>query len=128
MRAALVAEMNASATGATGPFLQPTIALFEHVERHRHLWSSLTRKGGADLITRILLTSSDELVRTHFRVQFPDLDPGDAHYVVATAFVAGALIGVLMWWLDSDSAATAAEVHGEFRRLAAQGVRRTLSG
>jgi AcrR family transcriptional regulator len=126
IHAALVAEMDASAASAKGAFLQPMIVLFEHVGRHRHLWSSLTRKGGADLITRIVRTSADELVRAHFRVQLPDLDPGTARYEFAAAFVVGALMGVLVSWLDSDSQATAQEVHGEFRRLATRGVRRAL--
>lgn len=45
----------------------------------------------------------------------------------AIRFVAGACMGMLLWWLDSGAPQTAAEIHATFRRLATPGVRRFLS-
>ena len=91
------------------------------------MWRSLTRKGGADVIVRILRDNADTLVREHIREQFPDLRLDDPRREVAMRFVVGALMGVLLWWLDSDDPITAQELHAEFRGLATQGVRRYLS-
>jgi len=124
VRAALAAETQPQASGSKGAFLQPTIALFEHVDGHRHLWRSLTRKGGTDLIVRIMRGSAEDLVRAHFRVQFPDADPDDPAYEAAIQFVVGALMSVLVWWLESEAPSSAGEMHATFQRLATRGIRR----
>lgn len=126
IRSVLAAEMDASAERGKGPFHQPTLVVFEHVGAHRHLWRPLTRKGGADVIVRILRDNADALLREHVREQFPDVPPNDPRREVAIRFVVGALMGVLLWWLDSDDPITAEELHSEFRGLATQGVRRFL--
>lgn len=126
IRSVLAAEMDASAEHGKGPFLRPALVVFEHVQGHRHLWRSLTRKGGADVIVRILRDNADALIREHVREQFPDLPPDDPRLEVAIRFVVGALMGVLLWWLDSDDPIPAEELHADFRALATQGVRRCL--
>ncbi len=127
IRTALAAEMQPGASGSKGTFLQPTITLFQHVQGHRHLWRSLTRRGGSDLIIRVLRGSAADLVRAHFRVQFPNAHPDDPRYEMAIQFVVGALMGVLVWWLDADDPSSAEEMHSNFQRLATRGVRRFLS-
>jgi AcrR family transcriptional regulator len=56
IRSALAAEPQPAveAKGATGELLQPLRIVFRHVEGHRHVWQPLTRKGGADMMTRIM--------------------------------------------------------------------------
>ena len=126
IRSVLAGETDASAERGKAPFLQPALVVFAHVEGHRHLWRSLTRKGGADVIVRILRDNADAMVREHVREQFPDLRPDDPRREVAIRFVVGALMGVLLWWLDTDDPISAEELHTDFRALATQGVRRYL--
>lgn len=79
--------------------------------------------GGADLIVRVVRGSADELVRAHVRLQFPEVSSDDPRYEVAIQFVVGALMGVLVWWLDSEAPQSAEEMHDAFQRLATRGVR-----
>jgi AcrR family transcriptional regulator len=127
VRSALAAEMQPEASGSKEAFLEPTLALFRHVEAHRHLWRPLTRKGGADLIVRVVRGSADELVRAHVRLQFPETSSDDPRFEVAIQFIVSALMGVLVWWLDSEAPQSAEEMHDAFQRLATRGVRRFLS-
>src|SRR5215207_8911684 len=56
IRTALAEEAHPRDTQAGGKadFLQPLLAVFQHVEGYRHTWPPLSRKGGADVIARIL--------------------------------------------------------------------------
>jgi AcrR family transcriptional regulator len=130
IRAALAAERDAAekGTGRKAEFLQPMLAVFQHVGRHRQFWESMSRKGGADLVTRILRESVSDLVREHFRSQFPDAKGDQTQLDAAIQFVTGACMGLLTWWLDNDHVPySAEEIHSIFRRLATQGVRRVLA-
>jgi AcrR family transcriptional regulator len=129
VRSAIAAEHEAVERGRTRKvaFLDPLLPVFTHVEGHRHFWEALSRKGGADVITRILRRSVDDLVREHVRSEFPDVEERREEVEPAIRFVAGACMGMLLWWLDSGAPQTAAEIHATFRRLATPGVRRFLS-
>jgi AcrR family transcriptional regulator len=130
IRTALAAEQDAAEKGAASraEFLQPMLAVFRHVGAHRHFWGALSRKGGADLVTRILRESVTDLAREHLRSQFPDATTNQMQLEAAIQFVAGACMGLLLWWLDDDAVPySAEEIHAIFRRLATQGVRRGLA-
>jgi AcrR family transcriptional regulator len=129
IRLALAAEREAAETaaGATSEFLQPLLAVFRHVEGHRHFWQPLARKGGADVVVRILRDNVTDLVREHFRSQFPGLKRNQPQLEAAVQFAAGACMGLLLWWLDNDIPYSAEELYSSFRRLTTQGVRRFLT-
>jgi AcrR family transcriptional regulator len=129
IRLALAAEREAAeqATGGTSQFLQPLLAVFRHVEGHRNFWQPLTRKGGADVVVRILRDYVTDLVREHFRSQFPGLERDQPQLEAATQFVVGACMGLGIWWLDNDVPYSAEELYSIFRRLTTQGVRRFLT-
>src|SRR5262249_42018860 len=69
IRSALAAERKAAeqAAGPTSEFLQPLRVVFRHVEGHQHVWQPLARKGGAELVTRIMRDNVTDLVRDHLR-------------------------------------------------------------
>jgi AcrR family transcriptional regulator len=130
IRTALAAERDAAENGPArrAEFLQPMLAVFRHVGAHRHFWEALSRKGGADLVTRILRESVSDLAREHLRSQFPDATTHQMHLEAAIQFVAGACMGLLLWWLEDDAVPySAEEIHSIFRRLATQGVERFLA-
>ncbi len=107
--------------------LQPMLAVFQRVEGHRQLWKPLTRKGGADLVVRILREGVADLVREQFRSQFPGGGGDQIELEAAMQFVTSACMGLLMWWLENDVPYSAEEIHSIFRRLTTQGVRRFLA-
>jgi AcrR family transcriptional regulator len=129
IRLALAAEGAAAerAAGATSDFLQPLLVVFRHIEGHRQFWQPLARKGGADVVIRILREHVTDLVRAHFRSQFPGLELDQPRLEAAVQFVVGAFMGLGIWWLDSDVPYSAEELHAIFRRLTTQGVRRFLT-
>jgi AcrR family transcriptional regulator len=130
IRAALAAERDAAETQAASraEFLQPMLAVFRHVGAHRHFWGALSRKGGADLVTRILRESVSDLVREHLRSRFPDATATRTQLEAAIQFVAGACMGLVIWWLEDDAVPySAEEIHSIFRRLTTQGVERFLA-
>ena len=125
---AIRAEHEAVEAGRTteAPFLAPLLVVFRHVGKHRHFWEALSRKGGAEVITRILQRSVDELVREHLRARFPEAARDPARAEPAIRFTAGACMGLLLWGLDSADPTTAEEIHAAYARLAMQGVKRFL--
>jgi AcrR family transcriptional regulator len=132
IRAALAAERSAGETepgsGADVDLLQPLLIVFTHVERHRQFWGPLSRKGGADLITRLLRESVEDLARRHLQAHFggPRVDP--TRLEAAREFVAGACMGLVVWWLGhEDVPSSAEEIHAIFRSLAAPGLERFLA-
>jgi AcrR family transcriptional regulator len=130
IRAALAAERDGADTrpGSKAEFLQPMLAVFDHVGRHRQFWEALSRKGGADLVTRILRESVWDLAREHLRSRFPDTQADQPRLEAAIQFVTGACMGLVIWWLEDNTVPySAAEIHSIFRQLASQGVRRFLA-
>lgn len=126
IRAALAAERHTSGHQAGGEveFLQPLLTVFRHVEAYRTTWGPLTRKGGADVIARILREHVAALVEQHLRSQFPAATGNRTRFDAATNYVVGACMGLLIWWLDNDDVPyTADEIHSTFRRLTTQGAK-----
>ena len=125
------AEMHATVTpaGHKVEFLEPMLAVFHHVEDHRHRWKPLARKGGADLVVRLLRERVTELVREHFRSQLPEMKgkQRQLEQEAAIQFVVGSSMSLLNWWLDSNVDCSADELHSIFRGLTVQGVRRFLA-
>jgi AcrR family transcriptional regulator len=129
IRAALAAERDAAERpGSKAGLLEPMHAVFDHVGRHRQFWASLSRKGGADLVTRILHQSVSDLVREHLRSRFPDTQADQTRLEAAIQFVTGACMGLVIWWLENDAVPySAEEIQSIFRQLATKGVRRFLA-
>jgi AcrR family transcriptional regulator len=128
VRAALAAEREAAGSRVRrAELLEATLVLFRHVQRYRHLWRPMVQKGGSGLVVRILRQSSIDLVRDHFRSQFPAGAEDQARREAAIHYIVGALMGVLTWWLDNqDVTYSAEELHAMFQRLATEGIRRFL--
>jgi AcrR family transcriptional regulator len=129
IRAALAAEAHAGGTepGGQARFLQPLLAVFQHVEAYRHTWGQLSRKGGADVITRILRQHVADLVGEHLRSRFGRTGEKELQVDAAIQYVTGATMGLLTWWLDNEVPYSADELHADLRRMATQGVGRFIA-
>jgi AcrR family transcriptional regulator len=127
VRAAIEAERDAGERPAsTTAFLDPLLPVFRHVDAHRQFWEALSRKGGAEVLIGMMRRIVDDLIREHFRAQFPTSDP-DTRLEPAIRFVAGACIETLLWWVDSREVISAEQAHADFKRLATLGVRRFVT-
>jgi AcrR family transcriptional regulator len=129
IRAALATEREEAehGAGAKRELLQPLLIVFRHVEAHRRFWQPLARKGGAEVVVRILRDYVADLVREHFRAQFPAVAKNQVQLEAAVQFVVGAFIGQGIWWLDNQIPYSAEEMYSIFRRLTTRGVRSFLT-
>lgn len=130
-RSSAAAGMHATVTpaGQKVEFLEPMLAVFQHVDEHRHRWTPLARKGGSDLVVRLLRENVTELVRAHLRSQLRETRGRRRQLEVEAAvqFLVGAAMGLLHWWLENDVDCSADDLHTTFRGMAVQGVRRFLT-
>lgn len=128
IRSALAGEhASGEASGGKAGFLEPMLVIFRHVEDHRRLWQPMVRKGGSDLVLRMLRDSVTEVVRKHFGSHFGRAGASGPRVEAAVQFVVGACMGLLIWWLnEGDDSRSAEDLHATFRGLATQGVRRFL--
>jgi AcrR family transcriptional regulator len=105
----LIADIMPAANGRLGfslPFL-------EHCHDHRHIYRALSarRQGGA-MMRDSLGRGLQNLVRHSLG------SDGGIRDEARIAFVVGAYIGVVTWWLDTESTLTPAEVDAMFQSLA----------
>ena len=101
--------------GGEGP-LSFSVALFEHARDHLPLYRALAGSEGAAISLGVLRDTIAGLVRK-------DLTPtGDMPRDLAVAFVTGAFMSVLTWWLDGGAKLPPPQVDALFHRLARGGV------
>jgi AcrR family transcriptional regulator len=104
----------------------PTLAVFEHFERHREVWKAMVGKRGADVFIRYLHRFLSELLRAQLVARAPKAEtqvPLDA----VVEFAVDAMIGLgVRWWLENDLPYSAGEMDRLYRRLTEPGIRAGL--
>jgi len=113
--------------GPPGDFLIAAHVLFEHAEGHRQLWKGLVGKPGAELVLRYLRDNLTTLLEPHLRAQLPHPNTDELQLAAAVHYTVNALVGILVWWCESDAPYTADETYSTFKRLTTQGVKRFLT-
>jgi AcrR family transcriptional regulator len=103
-----------------GEGLETTRALFEHAASHRTLYRGLAGSRAGALVLRQARAELVALTRGHFeRVVARRRARPTVPLEVLAEHTAGALLGVLTWWLDAEPAYSAQEMAATFERLAA---------
>ena len=103
-----------------------TFVLFQHVESNRGFYRAMLGKhGAAEFIVRFMEHIADAFYQKHapLRERAPRLDFDSG---LVTTHLAGALLGMIHWWLQAESPASAEEMAGAFTRLNAPGVLRSM--
>jgi AcrR family transcriptional regulator len=109
--------------GERGPW--PTLAVFEHASRYRALYKALLGRRGPDVVKRHLHGLLTELMHDHFRARARHGPPHVPLDVIVELSVSS-LLGLLIWWLDSDGTYTSEEMLDMYRRLTEPGIRAAL--
>ena len=99
-----------------------SLVFFQHAGMHHNLYQAMQEGGGAEVIMDAGRQHLTEDIETHLREMFPDGPPDDIPMPVITNFVTGAMLSVLMWWLDAGRPCSTEEVNAMFQRLAIGGV------
>ncbi len=102
-----------------------TYHLFAHVYEHRHAFPAFVGKRGGAVIQHLFRAMLARTVRDEMRAMAP---PGDTAVPIEAAvqFTAGALFGLLMWWMDGRMRLSIDEVNRIFRRLAIPALKAAL--
>lgn len=106
----------AGAEGAHDP-LGFSLALFEHANDHLELYRALAGGHGGAVALASIRDMLTDMVREGLGASGKD-EAGD----VAVAFVTGALMAVLTWWLDGGARQPPEQIDMLFRRLAMEGL------
>lgn len=97
--------------------------MFAHTNEYREVFSAMVgRRSGIavqGLIHKLLL----DLVREDVRSTMAREEAGSVPAEALAQFLAGALFGVLMWWIGRKTPLSVAEVNAMFRKLAIPAVK-----
>lgn len=92
--------------------------VFAHANGYRDVFQMMAGKQSGAVVQQLLHKILLDLIRDEVRAMASRGD-GDSIPVEALArFMAGALVGVLMWWLNAKTRLTVEEMNRIFRRLA----------
>ena len=92
--------------------------VFAHTQEYRDAFRAMVGRRSGAIVQRLLHKLLVELVREDVKRMDPRVVGSTAHAEALVHFVAGALVGVLMWWLDGRMRLSVEEVNAYFRRLA----------
>lgn len=105
-----------------GQFVFPVAPLFQHVQEHHHLYEALTWGGGFDVLLRAGQQQRRAHIETHLATQLPQGRSPAVPLDVLTAYLAGALHTMLLWWLDRKMPYPPERMNEMFQQLVMPGV------
>ena len=92
--------------------------VFAHTNEYRDVFRAMVGKRSGAAVQRLLHKLLVDLVRDDVKKTLPRAESSGVPTEALVHFVAGALFGLLMWWLNGKMRLSAAEVNALFRKLA----------
>jgi AcrR family transcriptional regulator len=92
--------------------------IFSHTNEYREVFRAMVDKRSGAALQRLLHKLLVDLVREDVRQTVARADSGPVPAEAVVQFIAGALFGLLMWWMDGRPRLSVPEVNALFRRLA----------
>ena len=103
-----------------------SLIFFRHAHAHHDLYKAMQEGGGVDVIMEAGRQHLAQDIQKHLDAMFPEQLQPDVPLPVITSFVTGAMLSVLMWWLDAGRPYPPEEINAMFQRLAMGGVESLL--
>lgn len=100
--------------------------LFQHVQEHHHLYKALVWGGGFDVLLRAGQQQWRAQIEQHLSTLLPQGRPPAIPVEVATAYFAGVLQSLLLWWLDRKMPYSPERMDEMFQQLVMPGVNAAL--
>jgi AcrR family transcriptional regulator len=124
-----VAAIAGDGTGAAS--VDRILAFLRHIDENRQLFRAMVHGGhGSRLLhtklREIMTAVVDEDLRSRLPADRPTGGNGDAErrLALATEFTLGALMHLVVWWVDSSAPCSAERLHADFQELVRQGTDR----
>jgi AcrR family transcriptional regulator len=92
--------------------------VFAHTNEYRDAFRAMVGQRSGAVVQRLLHKLLVELIREDVKRTVVRAESPAMHTEALVHFIAGALVGVLMWWLDGRMRLSVDEVNASFRRLA----------
>jgi len=112
--------------GEEGGHVLHSLTFFRHAGMHHELYKAMQKGGGADVIMEAGRLHLTQDIQHHLDEMFPDGTPAEFPLPVITSFLAGAMLSVLMWWLEADRPYSPEKIDAIFQQLALGGVSKLL--
>ncbi len=109
-----------------GQFVFSVAPLFQHVQEHHHLYKALAWGGGFDVLLRAGQQQWRAHIETHLATLLPQGRSPTIPLDVLTAYLAGALQTLLLWWLDRKMPYPPERMDEMFQQLVMPGVNAAL--
>lgn len=92
--------------------------VFAHTNEYREAFRAMVGHRSGAVVQRLLHKLLVELIREDVRRTVVRADSSPVQTEALVHFITGALVGVLMWWLDGRMRLSVGDVNAYFRRLA----------
>lgn len=92
--------------------------VFVHANEYREVFQAMVGKQSGAVVQQLLHKIVLDLIRDEVKAIASRRDASSVPLEALARFMAGALLGLLMWWLNAATRLSAEDVNGIFRRLA----------
>jgi AcrR family transcriptional regulator len=92
--------------------------VFAHTNAHREVFRAMVGKRSGAIVERLLHKLLIELLREDVTAAVGGTRSRDVQAEALVQFLAGALFGLLMWWIDGRQRVSEAEIDALFRTMA----------
>jgi AcrR family transcriptional regulator len=106
----------------------PFFRHFRHAYLQQHLHQAMLDGGGAEVLVEAVRHHLQEDIQNRLGQVFPDGRSGAIPLPLITNFLAGALLSVSRWWLESERPYSPEEINAMFQQLAMNGVLESQNG
>jgi AcrR family transcriptional regulator len=104
-----------------------SLVFFRHANAHHELYKAMLEGGGADVLKEAGRQHLQENIQTHLSEVFSEGETAVIPIPVITNFLAGAMLSVLMWWLEEGRPYSPEKINLMFQQLATYGVEKLLT-
>ncbi len=99
-----------------------SLVFFQHAQKNHRLYKAMLDGGGGDLLLALGQEHIQLNVQTHLNELFPDGREPIVPIPVISSYLAGALLSVLVWWLNEGRPYSPEQVNKMFQTLTMSGV------
>ena len=107
-------------------FIFPVERLFRHVQEHHHLYKALALGGGFDVLLRAGQRQWRAQIEAYLTTLLPQGHTSAIPLDAVTAYLAGALQTMMLWWLDRKMPYPPERMDEMFQQLVLPGVNAAL--